>query len=100
MNTLQKIKNVVNEFGAEDVILFGSRAKQSADKFSDYDILAIFTSQLSGKEKINIASRIRKRLAENFIDVDILVRNKKDVECERLQLGSVIKNAMKEGVAL
>ena len=100
MDTLQKIKKVVNEFGADDIILFGSRAKQSADKFSDYDILAIFASRLSDKEKINIASRIRKRLAENFIDVDILVRNKKDVERERLQFGSVIKNAMKEGVAL
>ena len=95
MNTLQKIKTVVDEFGAEDVILFGSRARKSEDKFSDYDILAVFASQLSGKEKIGIASQIRKKMAD-----DILVRNKIDIERERLQFGSVIKNAMKEGVIL
>ena len=100
MNVLQEIKNVVNEFGAENIILFGSRAKNEADKFSDYDVLAVFSSQLSGKEKINIASQIRKKLAENFIDIDILVRNKKDIEREQFQLGSVIKNALKEGIAL
>ena len=100
MNTLQKIKNVVNEFGADDIILFGSRARKTSEKFSDYDILAIFSSQLSRKDKIKTASKIRKKLAESFIDIDILVRNKKEIEIKKMQTGSVIKNALNEGILL
>ena len=100
MNTLQEIKDVTSKLGASRVILFGSRARNAANRFSDYDILAVFDSQLSQKDKVAIASQIRKRMAEHFIDIDVLVRSKEDIEHEQHQLGSVIRSAMQEGVAL
>jgi len=97
MNKIETIKRTINEFGRAQVILFGSRVLNADSRFSDYDILAIFSSRLSKKEKINIATQIRKKMAERLIDVDIIIRNKTDIEREKNQTGSIIKEALKEG---
>jgi len=56
MTNNELIKATLAEYEVDEVILFGSRANQKADKYSDYDILAVFNSQLSRKEKMRIAS--------------------------------------------
>ena len=100
MTNIELIKSEINRYGADEIILFGSRATNKADKYSDYDLLVIFNSDLSHENKMTIATKIRCNMAIKFIDADVLVRTKKDVEQGRNQIGSVIKSAIREGIVL
>lgn len=95
-----KIRNVINSYGADKIILFGSRVKHLENKFSDYDTLAIFNKPFNHKEKINLETKIRKELAKDFVDIDILVRTKSDIEIAETQIGNTTKNALQEGIEL
>jgi len=99
-NNLLKIKNIITKYGADEIILFGSRAKHSENKFSDYDILTVFDRSLNQKEKISIETRIRKELAKYLIDIDIMVKTRKDIEKAKYQIGNTIKYAMADGVVI
>lgn len=94
---LSLIKNIIAKYHADKIILFGSRAKNTENKFSDYDILAIFNKMIDRKEKFLIANKIRKELAKQFIDVDILIKTKEEVEKSKYEIGNTIKNAISEG---
>jgi hypothetical protein len=45
-----------------------------------------------------LASTVRKRLAAHLIDADVIVRAAVDVEWLREMPGSVVRNALAEGV--
>lgn len=97
---IMKIKKVIKSYGADRIILFGSRVKHLENKFSDYDTLAIFNKSFNHKEKINLETKIRKELAKDFVDIDILVRTKSDIEIAETKIGSTTKNALQEGIEL
>ncbi len=96
----KQIKKVCDEnsIGLKDIILFGSRARNEADKTSDYDILVI-TDKLPGiKEKMNITKQMRVRLSE--YPVDIILKTEKEAEALKNNIGMVVREALKEGVRL
>jgi len=94
------IKQTILEYGAEKIILFGSRAKHLEQKFSDYDILAIFQGEINRKDKYLLASKIRKELAKHYIDADIIIKTKKEFEKSKFEIGNIIKSATLEGIYL
>ena len=100
MTNTELIKSSLIEYGASEVILFGSHATGNADRYSDYDIIAVFDSELTRKERMRIASEVRKKMATRFIDSDILIKTKTDMEKRRNQIGSVLRTAVNEGITL
>lgn len=105
-NEFKKIKkNIIgvlnkNNIKLERVIFFGSRAKGNYDKWSDYDILVIIANTLDMREKINISEKIRDELVKLRIASDIIVKSLDEVEYYKKKIGSVVREALKEGIAV
>jgi|DewCreStandDraft_4_1066084.scaffolds.fasta_scaffold21590_3 predicted nucleotidyltransferase len=84
----------------KDIILFGSRARGDYKKNSDWDILIIVKNKISIYKKREIAQNIRKKMADFFIDADIIVKNQKEINYYKNFFGSVVREALKEGISL
>lgn len=82
------------------IILFGSRAREDFTQFSDYDILLITDRTIEIKEKMNLSKKIREYLAKAGFDVDVIIKSKAEVQYLRDKPGSIVKDALKEGIAL
>ena len=94
------ILKAIEEYDYSAIILFGSRARENYSENSDYDLLLIIEEMLSTQEMRKIQVDIRKKLALQGIDADVLVRTKNIVEEYRDKKGNVIYNAIREGVQL
>lgn len=84
----------------KDIILFGSRARGDFSKYSDYDFLIIIDKTFSVREKMQIASAIRKALAELDVFADIIINSEKEAEIKRDRIGCVTRYALKEGIKI
>ena len=94
------LKETFGKLDYEKIILFGSRAKGEFSEVSDYDILIIVQKNLAIEEKMRLLVRLRKELAKKGIDADIIIKSKDEVEYYKDKIGSVVRTALKEGVAL
>jgi len=95
------IKTVAKEYFPEaEVMLFGSRSRNSASPDSDYDILIVTDKQLSSEDKIYYRTIIRKELLKEGIRSDILIQSKKDIENKKRLPGHIIRNIFKEAIML
>ncbi len=101
-----KIKNAINEIFKEKgikvtkIILFGSRARGEWDEASDWDLLIIVNKDLTRMEKIEISHLLRKRLAEELIPCDVLIKSESEVKKRQNVIGSIVKTALEEGINL
>jgi len=84
----------------EEIILFGSRARGDSSKNSDYDFMIIMKNNLIPREKIKLSSLLRKKLAKKGIDADLVIKSKDEIYDYKTKIGSVVKEALKEGIAL
>ncbi len=99
--TLRKdIKESIGKIAYKKIILFGSRARGDYDKKSDFDLLIILSKNKSAREKIHLSTMLRKRFASKIIDADIVVKDGRDIEYLRNKPGSVVRNALEEGISL
>lgn len=98
----KEIEEVVNSFGLEldKIILFGSRARGDYSEYSDWDILVVIRDKLDIAKEREIARSIRRRLAEKLIDVDVIVRTVEEFEYYKDSLGTVTREAFKEGIII
>ncbi len=94
------IKRVLAGIELEKVILFGSRARGDFIEESDYDILIIVKDRLNIREKMRLTKQLRQKFAKEGIDADIIIKSKDEIEYYRDKIGSVIKSALEEGVAI
>ncbi len=100
-NNLNIIKKVIREIVPNSqMILFGSRSRGEASFNSDYDILISVKHNLDFEEKRSLGRIIRKRLALIGIDVDIIVKTENDVEYYKDKIGSIVREALKEGLSI
>jgi len=67
---------------------------------SDYDLLVVVEHTFSHADKFRMASEARRSLAQERIDADIIIRSEEEVEASRELRGSIVRNALLEGVAL
>ena len=65
-----------------------------------YDILVIVKENLAIKEKMSLSGMVRRKLAKMGIDADIIIKSKDEVDYYKDKIGSVVKSALSEGVAL
>ncbi len=96
----RSIKDSLATIGYEKIILFGSRARGDCFSQSDLDLLVILRNVESVREKIRLSTQLRKRLAAKMIDADVLVKDKKDIDYLKDKAGSVVRNALREGISL
>ena len=94
------IKDSLEEIAYKRIILFGSRARDDDSLQSDFDILIIIKNVTSKQKKINLSTMIRKRFAAKMLDADVLVKDEKDIDYLKDKPGSVVRNALLEGVTL
>jgi len=100
-DTVKKlILDACGKYNSSSIILFGSRAKNNYNENNDYDLLLIFDDILSIQEMRKIQLNIRRELALNAIDADVIVKTKKIVAEYQTKKGNVIYNALKEGIVL
>ena len=98
----QQVLEALDELGIspKKVILFGSMARGEATYDSDCDLLIITDTALSKMKRLEIARRIRSRLAKLHIPSDIIVKSQEEVEYLKDRVGSVVREALREGVPL
>lgn len=93
--TLEKIlKKILEIITPEKVILFGSRAKGSNEKDSDYDIL-IVKSGIENKREIS--RKIYRNLLGTNASVDIIIELPEIIEKYKDSVGYIYKNILQEG---
>ncbi len=85
---------------ASRLILFGSRGRGNYSSRSDYDILVVTHKDLNVEEKMRIFKRLREDLAGLGFDVDVILKSEKEVAYYMTKCGSVVRNALREGVTL
>jgi len=85
--------------GLKRLILFGSQARKEQTQASDYDLLVVVDDGLDG-QTIDIATKIRKRLAAHLIDADVLVRTESEAKALSANRNSVTATALREGMRL
>lgn len=98
----ETIEAILNDAGIKinRIILFGSRVRGNYRKDSDWDLLVVVEKKLTREEKRRIGHLIRRRLAEQLIPCDILIRSLDEVEERKEEIGNIIKTALSEGVVI
>lgn len=96
------ISNILSEFevGLKQAVMFGSRSKGEENSYSDYDILVITNQNLTTKEKMRISKRIREEMADEYIDVDVIIKSENEVKSLKNEAGSIVRNALKDGILI
>ena len=94
------VKSIPGGVDFEKIILFGSRARNDYNEDSDYDLLIVLKDKISQRKKIKLSTSIRQNLATNLIDADVILKQKSEIDYYKDKAGSVVRNALEEGVAL
>lgn len=82
------------------IILFGSRAKGTFKKESDWDFFVIIDRKMSFNEKWEIIDDIKVRLAKLGIPNDIILKSEEEVEQAKDDVGRITHYILKEGIEL
>ena len=97
----KKIKETAKQYFSDaDVMLFGSRANETADDESDYDVLIITKQFISPEKKTLFRTRIRKDLLKLGIRSDILIQSQTEVEKKKKLPGHLIRNIMRDAILI
>ncbi len=101
-DTLNKIKDTVHSYLPDArVMLFGSHAKGTANKHSDYDVLVITKTTMPIREKRNLRGKISWALVENIdAPFDVLCHSEEEVNEYKNWYGHIVHYAMQEAVEL
>ena len=86
-----------NGLAVERTVLFGSRAKGTANHESDWDFLVSVDTEPSFRTKSRTASFIRTKLASFYISADIIIKSEARIMQERENPGFITHYALKEG---
>ncbi|RPI14445.1 MAG: nucleotidyltransferase domain-containing protein [Ignavibacteriae bacterium] len=91
------INKIVDNYGPDKIILFGSYATGSIHINSDIDLLIIKDSPLPRHRR---GSEVRKYLYGTMVPMDIVVYTNKEIEEDKDLKFSFIYNVMKSGKVL
>ena len=95
---LAEVKDrLVEKFHPQRIILFGSQARETADKQSDVDLLVVCPIQGNRRQLMVAMDRALKGLP---IARDIMVLSPEEFERDRYIPGTVARPAWKEGKVL
>ncbi len=91
------VKRLVKRFDPDQIILFGSHARGTAQPDSDIDLLVVLP--ITGSKR---AKQVEMRVALHDIAVpkDIIVATPEQVSRQRNIVGTIIRPALREGKVL
>lgn len=91
------VERLVERFGPEQIILFGSHARGTAGPDSDIDLLVVMP--FTGSKR---AKQLEMRLALHDITLpkDIILASPDEVARRRNVVGTIIRPALREGKVL
>jgi predicted nucleotidyltransferase len=100
-NVTKKIKETAKQYFPDPVVLlFGSRANETANDESDYDVLIITRQLISPEDKTPLRNQIRKDLLKLGIRSDILIQSRTEVEKKKQLPGHLIRNIMRDAILI
>lgn len=82
------------------ILLFGSRARKDNTVDSDYDLLVITRETIDVSKKRTLKAMMRKELARFKIPSDIIIQSEEEINTKKEIVGHILKQVLKEGVAL
>jgi predicted nucleotidyltransferase len=83
------------------ILLFGSQAKGTADKQSDYDLLVITKKKLERETKLDILSKLNRELVRAInAPVDVLMKSESEAKIDQQLPGHIVQTAFREGIFL
>jgi uncharacterized protein len=88
------VERIVERFGPEKIILFGSHARGDSTADSDADLLIVMDVNGSKRQQ---AVQIDLALEGIPLPADILVVTPREIEQYRDCIGSIIREALREG---
>jgi len=94
------LKRMLQGVNYKEIILFGSRARGDSSGKSDHDIMIVMKNNLTIREKMELSSILRKKLAKKGIDADLIIKSKEELNYYRTKIGSVVREVLKEGITL
>jgi predicted nucleotidyltransferase len=99
---LNTIKATVHSFLPDArVMLFGSHAKGTSNKHSDYDILIITKDTIPLLEKRDIKGKIGWALVRSIhAPFDLICHSQEEVDVYKNYYGHIVRYAMQEAVEL
>ncbi len=100
-NSLSIIKDIARKVLPDcKILLFGSRARKDNSIDSDYDFLVITKETIDIRKKRALKSIMRKELARCKIPADILIQSEEEINSKKNITGHIVKQVLREGVAL
>ena len=93
----EAVRRIADKFHPEQIILFGSYARGTADDKSDIDLLVICSLN---KKRIKLMSEMDKELEGLRLPRDIVVISPKEFVLEKEIPGTIARYAWKEGRSL
>ncbi len=88
------VKRIVARFRPLRIVLFGSRARGEAGKWSDVDLLVVLTE---GADKRRATVEILRALADLPVSKDVIVTTPGEISRRGHIIGNVLRNALREG---
>lgn len=99
-NLSKKIKDVIKDVPYQKLILFGSYSRGTNTQNSDIDLLLVTRKNILIRQKMDLATRLRKQFAEKRMDVDVIIKNEQEIRDLQDKQGSIVYQAMREGIVL
>ena len=90
-------KRLLSKFDIEKIILFGSQARGSANKYSDVDLLIIINNT---KNRLKLIDKVDTSLEGLKLARDIIVLSEKEYNSDKMIPGTIARYAYKEGKTL
>ena len=91
------VNRIVEKFRPRRIILFGSRARGTADYHSDADLLVVMDD---GTDRRSAAIEMSSAVIDSPIAKDIIVTTPDEIARRGNLVGTVLRPALREGVTL
>lgn len=93
----ESLRLALEEMTPKCVYLFGSAAK-TPELANDIDLLFIVDNAVASTR--DLSRRIRKRIADRGVPVDVVVATESQVKAAKVDVSSVLRHALQEGKCL
>lgn len=81
------------------ILLFGSQAKGTANKHSDYDVVVLTKRKLSTKKMREVWPKLNRELVWAMdAPVDLIVKSEVELRIGQTLPGHILKTAIREGI--
>ena len=105
MNTRERLTTIhtilrIHGIQAEQIYLFGSRARGTAYPDSDWDVYVLVNCDLEFADRKRLTTEIKRELAQLRIPNDVLLKSNEQFHATKAYPGHIAYTVAQEGVLL